>query len=163
MDRDQGLPHYGRVTGVSTARIQPTLRPEPQVPAAGPRGVASAWPTSPLEAYQTKTYEPFTQPPTASVSQPYYFATQEPQRGHERPDTHCPYCLVGKAHTRLPHDPTDSVFCTSCRQPYHFCYVHGKALSGMGLSRTDPALRQCQCQRGQEFLGQAGWQSCFHS
>jgi hypothetical protein len=159
MDREQGLNRYGRVSGVSTARLAPAQRPEPQVTSPTYALPTSTGPPSFL-AYQPKVYEPFVSP--THVSQPHYFASQERQRGHERPKTHCPHCLVGMSYVRLPHDPTDSVFCTSCRQPYHFCYVHGVALPGMGLSRNDPQVRQCQCQRGQDFLGDKQWNSCFN-
>lgn len=159
--------NYGHVPASSTARMEIQTRPEPQGYTADdtasyrgssrPAGTSS----SSLQAYQTKTYEPFEQP--SHVHQPHHWAAENPVRGHERQPTQCPHCLQGKTYTRLPHDPTDSVFCTSCRQPYHFCYVHGLAQPGMGLVKQDPGLRQCQCQTHQDFLGDRQWSSCFQT
>ena len=148
--------NYGQVPTSSTGRITPQTRPETWV-----QPTIITPPTThpqPLR-FSAQRYEAFDMP--QRVSQPYYFAEQQSGR-NERPKTHCPNCIQGIANFRLPHDPTDSVFCAVCRQPYHFCLVHETALPGMGLNMRDVARQQCQCAEGQDFLGLTNWNSCYH-
>jgi hypothetical protein len=109
-----------------------------------------------------KTYETFETP--SNITHPFYFAEQQQAEllNQLNQNTNCPSCVIGKAKFQLPNDPTDSVFCSSCRQPYHFCRIHGKALSGMGRNLRDPQIQECQCKRNQSFLQQENWNSCFN-
>ena len=110
-----------------------------------------------------KTYETFETP--SSITHPFYFAEQqhaEFSSQQNNQNKNCPNCVTGKANFKLQNDPTDSVFCSSCRQPYHICKVHGKSISGMGRNLRDPQIQECQCTRNQSFLNQENWNSCFN-
>jgi hypothetical protein len=114
---------------------------------------------------ETKTYESFEMP--QNVKQPYYFAEQDhanrqKQEENGQPNQNCPNCFGCIANFKLLNDPTDSVYCAVCRQPYHFCRVHGTALLGMGRNQRDPQLGQCQCVRSQSFLNDNSWNSCYN-
>jgi hypothetical protein len=154
----QGTDHqinYGQVPSSSTARIMPAVRPESTF-----RTVTITPPTTipqPLK-YAGQLYEQFEMP--RHVAQPNYFAEQA---AAERPkSSKCPVCFMGITFSRLQHDPSDTVFCGTCRQPYHFCRIHNTPLAGMGLNYDDPTIRQCQCRRSQAFLQDNQWNSCFN-
>jgi len=149
---------HGQVPASSTARLAPLMRPEaPSLPSVTILPPTTR-PPQPM-GFTAQSYERFEAP--QHVRQPYHFAVEEPHK-HRAPAAQCPVCFTGIGHFRLPHDPTTSVFCQSCRQPYHICPVHQRTLPGMGLVQTDPRASQCQCQRTQAFLGDDAWNSCFH-
>lgn len=146
---------YGKIPESSTGRLNPTVRPEVHLPTITilPPTTHAPQPST----YNFKAHEKFDMPTT--VSQPYYFAEQQ---NRSIPSVvKCPVCFVGINFFRLPNDPTDSVFCNSCRQPYHFCLVHKKSIPGMGLGWTDASFAHCRCTSGQAFLNNQRWDSCF--
>jgi hypothetical protein len=147
--------NYGKVPSMSTARFHPETRPEVHMPVVN----ITAPQTRPQPlGFNTRSFESFEMPST--VQQPYHLSTQQPPAQNN--NIKCPVCFNGIKYFKLPNDPTASVFCNTCRQPYHFCSVHKVSLPGMGLNLRDPAIHQCQCQSSQGFLGDKSWESCFN-
>lgn len=155
---------YGKVPAQTTALIMPNMRPD-FLPAKNNYQIAESSELSmhqfipkPIEYKQFESFEM-----SKNVKQPYYFAEQDHAERSQKPDTRsCPNCVQSIVYFQLTNDPTDSVFCVQCRQPYHFCRVHGTALPGMGRNQRDPQLQECQCTRSQSFLGDNNWNSCFN-
>lgn len=83
-------------------------------------------------------------------------------RHFTNPDFKCPLCLTNKEYFKLESDVTNTVFCGHCRQPFHHCPIHRKAINGMGHRNDDPMAKRCQCNHGQSFLGNDHWESCFN-
>jgi hypothetical protein len=152
---------HGSIPAQKTALIMPEVRPE-FVPfmKSNTQSYQSNKPHQP-QPVELKTYESFE--PSKTVKHPFYFAEQEhAERVQKSSIRNCPNCLQCIANFKLPNDPTDSVFCATCRQPYHFCPIHGNSLPGMGLNRRDPETKQCQCTKSLTFLGDNNWDSCFN-
>jgi hypothetical protein len=147
---------YGKVPSTSTGRIHPAVRPEGQLPT-----VTILPPTTRPQpmGFTSQRFETF-EAPRQDPRQPYRLANEQPPTSSSA--VNCPMCFTGINFFKLPQDPTASVFCGSCRQPYHFCPVHKVSLPGMGLNMRDPAFRQCQCQSTQGFLNDDSWNSCFN-
>jgi hypothetical protein len=76
----------------------------------------------------------------------------------------CPLCLKGSTTFKLPNDPTTTVFCNDCRNPYHFCPIHKKPIAGLGKQTNDTKQSYtCQCNDGQSFLNHDRWDQCFNA
>ena len=162
---------YGNVPAQTSSLIMPEMRPD-FVPFVNQPPTQSSQFTAPThqqyiipKPIETKTYESFEAP--QNVKQPYYFAEQDhadrfKKEYGEKHGRNCPNCLGSTSNFKLANDPTDSVYCAACRQPYHFCRVHAVALPGMGRNLRDPQLNQCQCTRSQPFLNDNNWNSCFN-
>lgn len=148
--------NYGRIPAGSTSRLHPEMKPEVQYNDI----VISPPTTNPQpQALTNLAYDYFEMP--KRVSQPYIFATEGP------PDTKqdarkCPCCFNCVVNFKLKNDPTTSVFCASCRQPYHSCPIHKINIAGMGPNTYTPESKQCQCERTQGFLSDSAWNSCFN-
>lgn len=74
----------------------------------------------------------------------------------------CPHCLEGSTSFRIPSDPTNTMYCSNCRQPFHLCPIHRRVIGGPGYRPDDVESRKCQCQLGQSFLSQDRWDQCFN-
>ena len=162
---------YGNVPAQTSSLIIPEMRPNFAMFANQSTETAQSkshphYHQSIPKPAESKTYESFEM--SQNVKQPNYFAEQDHADRHKRDQINgqssqnCPNCLGGIANFKLTNDPTDSVFCAVCRQPFHFCRVHNIALQGMGRNQRDPQLNQCQCERSQTFLNDNSWNSCFN-
>ena len=91
------------------------------------------------------------------------------QQHYNKPSNHhCPICLIGKSFFHLPNDPTVTVFCSNCKQSLFHCSVHNKLFIGMGISKTNNNyngyhIQSCVCPKGDSFLGQSDWNSCYNN
>ena len=128
----------------------------------------------PPHTYQPPTYAHIVPSKHDNIKQYDYFQPQSgpthvPLTSHlanpsyqDGPPGHCPHCLKGINFFQLPQEISNTVFCSSCKQPYHRCPIHQTAIRGMGINFNDPQSTQCQCNYGQSFLGDDRWDSCFH-
>jgi hypothetical protein len=147
---------YGRVPAGSTSRFHPEMKPEVQY-----NDIVISQPTTTPRPHPLTTvaYDYFEMP--KRVSQPYQFATEQP--ANTQSDARkCPCCFNCVANFKLKNDPTTSVFCASCRQPYHICPIHKVNIAGMGPNTFTPEAKQCQCELTQGFLNDTAWNSCFN-
>lgn len=148
---------YGRIPAGSTSRFHPEMKPEVQYNDI----LISAPTTIPKPNPQTNlAYDYFEMP--KRILQPYQFATQQPAQTQQNTRNKCPCCFNCVTYFKLKNDPTTSVFCSSCRQPYHICPVHKVNISGMGPNAFSPESKQCQCEQTQGFLNDSSWNSCFN-
>lgn len=87
-----------------------------------------------------------------------HFATSQI---YTNPNYKCPHCFSGKQYFELQQDPTNTVYCGDCRQPYHHCPVHKTPIQGVGYRQESQPASQCQCVSGEGFLGDDQWNSAF--
>jgi hypothetical protein len=154
-------PIYGQIPVSSTSRLHPEMKPEVQYTNNNNNNIMISPPTTVPrpQALTTLAYDYFEMP--KRVSQPYQFATEQSTSQHDTRGK-CPCCFVGVAYFKLKNDPTASVFCNSCRQPFHICPIHKTTISGMGPALNSNESRQCQCEQTQQFLNDSTWNSCFN-
>lgn len=105
-----------------------------------------------------KNYDYFQPTSKQNIMVSSYF----PETKYQDGPTTCPVCWKGVSYFRLPTDPTTTVFCSTCKQPFHHCPLHRTPLQGMGVSLDDPLVNKCQCEVTQGFLGMDHWNSCFN-
>jgi hypothetical protein len=92
----------------------------------------------------------------------HYVNSHFPTNSFQPTPQHCPICFQSVHFFRLPDDPTNTVFCSKCRQPYYHCPVHLIPIAGIGFHMSEFQKNQCLCVKKQAFLNMSDWSSCFN-